>query len=91
MPAGPLQIFLYVGLFFALVAHFFEFLTYLKSSCIFVFCFSLLERFFEVWGGFGEGFSMILRCFFELFLKIATLRKIAFRLDRSDKIKGLRF
>ena len=60
----------HVGSFFALVAHFFEFLTHLKLSCVFAtIFFAILDRFFEVlgrvWEGFGEDFWMISGDFFE--------------------------
>ena len=45
------------SLFFAPVAHFFHFLTHLKSSCIFsaIFC-----DFGSIFGGFGRGLGRIL-------------------------------
>ena len=53
-----------LGAFFALVAHFFDFFTHLKLSCIFV-------RFFEVSGvifrGFGRVWGVILGGFFDDF------------------------
>ena len=53
-----------LGAFFALVAHFFDFFTHLKLSCIFV-------RFFEVSGvifpGFGRVWGVILGGFFKDF------------------------
>ena len=73
MLAGPLRILPYVGSFFALVAHFFDFFTHLKSSCIFDKFFGVLARFFEVLGGSGEGFwevfSWIFGDFFEVLRK----------------------
>ena len=50
----------YVGSFFALVAHFFDFLTHVKSSCIFVTFFRvsgvIFRGFGRVWGGILGGF-----------------------------------
>ena len=54
----------FLDAFFALVAHFFDFFTHLKLSCIFV-------RFFEVFGvifrGFGRVWGVILGGFFDDF------------------------
>ena len=53
---GPRRILPYVGSFFALVAHFFAFLTHLKLSHIFltIFC-----DFSSIFGGFGRDFERI--------------------------------
>ena len=63
-PAGDGGFLGFLGAFFALVAHFFDFFTHLKLSCIFV-------RFFEVSGvifrGFGRVWGVILGCFFNDF------------------------
>ena len=51
------------SLFFAPVAHFFHFLTHLKSSCIFsaIFC-----DFGSIFGGFGKLLGRILGGFFDV-------------------------
>ena len=54
-----------------------------------------LFRFFndllKILGGFGEGFGAIFGLCVRIFFETAILQKIAFRLDRSDKIKGSSF
>ena len=62
--AGGRWIFLYVGSFFALVAHFCDFLTHLKLSCIFV---TILCDVFGDLGGFGWVSGRILGGFFDDF------------------------
>ena len=54
----------YVGSFFGLVAHFFEFLTHLKLSCVFatIFC-----DFGSIFRSFGKGLGRILGGFFDDF------------------------
>ena len=57
---GPRRISPYVDSFFVLVAHFFDFLTHLKLSCIFVTFFGvsgvIFRGFGRVWGGILGGF-----------------------------------
>ena len=63
------------SLFFAPVAHFFHFLTHLKSSCIFSAIFAILDRFLEVLGSFWEGFWEVFSMFWSNFLKNAKFVK----------------
>ena len=53
--------------------------------------FRCFNDFLKIWGGFWEGFGAIFGSFFRFFFETAILKKIAFRLDRSDKIKGSSF
>ena len=64
-PGGFVWILLYVGSFFALVAHFFDFFTHLKSSCIFVWIFSDVPSIFR---SLGKVLGGILKGFFNDFL-----------------------
>ena len=61
---GPRPILPYVGSFFALVAHFFDFFTHLKLSCNFLMFFN---DFSSSFGGFGVVWGWILGGFFEDF------------------------
>ena len=54
----------YVGLLFALVAHFFDFFTHLKLSCNFL---TFFNDFSSSFGGFGVVWGWILGGFFEDF------------------------
>ena len=54
----------YVGSFFALVAHFFDFFTHLKLSCNFL---TFFNDFSSSFGGFGVVWGWILGGFFEDF------------------------
>ena len=45
----------------------------------------------KILGGFWEGLGTIFVLFVCIFFETAILQKIAFRLDRSDKIKGSSF
>ena len=60
IPQGSVDFWGYVGSFFVLVAHFFDFLTHLKSSCIFLTFFRvsgmIFRSFGRVWGGILGGF-----------------------------------
>ena len=61
---GPRRIFPYVGSFFALVAHFFDFFTHLKLSCNFL---TFFNDFSSSFGGFGVVWGWILGGFFDDF------------------------
>ena len=54
----------YVGPFFALVAHFFDFFTHLKLSCNFL---TFFNDFSSSFGGFGVVWGWILGGFFDDF------------------------
>ena len=54
-----------MGAFFVFLAHFLDFLTRLKSSCIFVAIFGDLS---SIFGGLGRVLGMILGGFFDEFL-----------------------
>ena len=71
------------SLFFAPVAHFFHFLTHLKSSCIFSAIFAILDRFLEVLGSFWEGFLEVSSMFWSNFLKNAKFVKYNILLKKN--------
>ena len=62
--SNAIQVSPYVGSFFALVAHFFEFLTHLKLSCVFV---TIFCDFGSIFRRFGKGLGRILGRFFDDF------------------------
>ena len=53
--------------------------------------FRFFNDFLKILDGFLEGLGTIFGLFFRMFFETAILQKIAFRLDRSDKIKGSSF
>ena len=58
------QVLPYVGSFFALVAHFFDFFKHLKPPCIFL---TIFLDFGSIFRGFGRGLGKILGGFFDDF------------------------
>ena len=73
---GPRTDSAHVGSFFALVAHFFDFLTHLKLACIFVTIFGV---FFEFWVVLGKVLRRILEGFSTIFGNFLEKRETVWR------------